>query len=384
MLLDVDLAWSAPITDFDGSRDTADPLGFRAFANQLARDLVPGLTQATWRTRGYSLLCKGLSLALDAHKNKGTNPVEVFLRFERLWVGAQRAVHGQAARWVGIRMADLLLEADLYRLDRPLTTQQLYSGIWGAYRRSATALGLIQPQGRHSGPAGYALTSLGRGLADAANQAAFSARVQLAKHVTKPSLATEFLRTLVPAGQPGHIPSKAEVAGLSAAMAIVDQACDRALHRLRRVYDDARGAELDLDALDGADLNDMQMRAAEAARQLLELMETIEKPYRLWVTGSSDESIPAAIWKHAGWETIRQWPVPELAALHDSVRSAEKGSAVFEALHKHHAQLMEQRGAEPWEKDIETLARSTYQAPDFCLPSASRLFAEGVLAGASE
>lgn len=382
MILDVDLAWSAPVTDFDGSRDTADPLGFRAFANQLARDLVPGLTQATCRTRGYSLLCKGLALALGAQKSKGVDPVEVFLRFERLWVGAQRAVHGEKARWVGIRMAALLLDKDDYRLDRPLTTQQLYSGIWGAYRRSATSLGLIQPQGRRSGPAGYSLTALGTKLAEAVNKAAFSERVQLGKHVTKLSLSMELLRALIEGERPGHLPSHAEVENLSAAMTIADQACDNALHRLRRAYDDGGTGELDLGVLDGAELSDVQMRAAAAARELLELMDAIEKPYRMWVTGSSDESISATIWKHAGWETIHRWPVPDLATLHDALRSTAKGSAVFESLHKHHVRLMEQRGAEPWEREVETPARSKYQAPDFCLTSASQLFAEGVMTGA--
>ncbi len=46
-----------------------------------------------------------------------------------------------------------------------------------------------------------------------------------------------------------------------------------------------------------------------------------------------------------------------------------------------HSQLMNQRGVEPWDVGVETPTRLAYQAPDFCLGSASRLFAEGFLLG---
>lgn len=381
MKLDIDLAWSSPVTDCDGSRDTADPLGFRSFANQLARDLVPSLTQVTRRTRGYALLCKGLALALAAEK-KRADPVDVFLRFERLWVGAQRAVHGEKARWAGVRMAQILLNDGNYRLDRALTTQQLYSGIWGTYRRSATALGLIQPQGRRSGPAGYRLTALGSEMTSAVTKAAFAERVHLTNHVSKASLPIEVLQSLIIKELPGHQASEGEVEQLSEAMRAADRAWDNALQRLRRAYDRSGTGSLDLSELDVTGLSDVQQRATGAARELRELMEAVEKPYRLWVTGASVETILPATWKHPGWGTIRQWPIPELVTLHESVRSAGKGIEVFETLHKHHTWLMEQRGAEAWEQDIETRARSTYQAPDFCLPSATQLFAEGVLLGA--
>ena len=376
------IAWSAPSFDFDGSRDTADPLGFRSYANQLARELVPGLTQVTWRTRGYSLLCKGLALAQRSAEAGEQNPVEAFLRFERLWVGAQRAVHGDRARWAGVRMASLLLSEDQYRLDRPLTSHQLYSGLWGAYRRSAVALRLIEPSGNRSGPAGYKLSMLGKELASAVTEAAFIAKVHLSKHIAKDSLPSESLRSFIVHEPPGELPSEREVQILSMAMRAADPEWDGALQSLRQAHDHGGNGSLELDTLvDQKLLTDTQQRAVKAARELLVLMDAIEKPYRLWVTGSSPEPIPSEIWKHAGWETIHRWPVPELSTLPDTLRSVPQGAAVFDQLHKHHAWLMAQRGAEPWEEGIETATRGTYQAPEFCLPSASRLFAEGVLQG---
>lgn len=377
------IAWSAPVTDFDEGRDTADPLGFRGWANQLARDIVPGLTQVTWRTRGYSLLCKGLQLVQTLAPRREVEPVEAFLRFERLWVGAQRAVHGKGARWAGVRMADVLLADDAYRLDKPLTSQQLSSGIWGGYRRSATAFGLIRPSGSRSGPSGYKLTKLGSEMASAITMAAFSEKVRLAQHTVKKSLPVAVLRSLISRQSPGEQPSSLEVELLSRAMLVTDRSQDNALQCLRAVFDRRKRRPLELVTLaKEKELSEVQRRAAIAASELLSLMLAIEAPYRLWVTGSSVKPIPQTIWRHPGWETIRRWPVPELVSLHDNICSPPKGATVFETIHQHHERLMESRGAEPWERDIDTPARRDYQAPDFCLQSASLLFAEGVLQGA--
>lgn len=383
MGLGIELAWSAPVTELDGSRDTADPLGFRGWVNQLARDLVPGLTQATSRTRGYSLLCKGLQLARSVADRYPVNPVDAFLRFERLWVGAQRAVHEDRARWVGIRMASVLLDEPDYRLDRALTSQQLYSGLWGGYRRSATAFGLIEPVGRHSGPAGCKPTARGSELAGAVTRAAFTERVQLANHILKESLPKDFLTTLIAHSPPGDQPDEHEVRILSSAIRDADRFCDRALQRLRQLYDQRGGEQLSLDSLvQPGFLSPVQQRAAAAAQELYKLMEAIEQPYRLWVTGWSVEPISPAILEHPGWETARRWPVAELVALHKAMRHGRTaGDDLFEAIHGRHMELMEERGAEPWERGVETPARRVYQAPDFCLTPASRLFAEGVLGG---
>lgn len=379
----LEIAWSAPVTDLDDGRDTADPLGFRGWANQLARDLVPGLTQVTWRTRGYSLLCNGLLLAQKLEEKRDINPVEAFLRFERLWIGAQRAVHGKGARWAGVRMADVLLANDTYRLDKPLTSQQLYSGIWGGYRRSATALGLIRPSGHRSGPSGYELTKLGKDMASAVSKNGFSERSRLAEHILKPFLPVDVLRSLIPKKPPGQEPSVPEVDLLSTAIQATDRLQDNALQCLRSAFDRRKRRPLELVTLaKEKELSDVQRRAAVAASELLSLMLAIEAPYRLWVTGSSVKPIPQTIWRHPGWETIRRWPVPELVSLHDTMCSPPKGATVFETIHQHHERLMESRGAEPWERDIDTPVRRDYQAPVFCLQSASLLFAEGVLQGA--
>lgn len=378
----LEIAWSAPVTDLDDGRDTADPLGFRGWANQLARDLVPGLTQVTWRTRGYSLLCKGLQLVQTLEPKREVEPVEAFLRFERLWVGAQRAVHGKGARWAGVRMADVLLADDAYRLDKPLTSQQLYSGIWGGYRRSATALGLIRPRGHRSGPSGYELTKLGKDMASAVAKNGFSEKCRLAEHILKPSLPVDMLRSLIPKKPPGQKPSVLEVDLLSTAIQATDRLQDNALQCLRSAFDHCKRRPLELVTLaKEKELSDVQRRAAVAASELLSLMLAIEAPYRMWVTGSSVKPIPQTIWRHPGWETIRRWPVPELVSLHDNMCSPPKGATVFETIHQHHERLMESRGTEPWERDIDTPARREYQAPDFCLQSASLLFAEGVLQG---
>lgn len=81
------LAWSCPAPDLSVTRDGGDPLGLRAYANRLARELCPGLTQTTRRTRGFSLLTLGLQFALQSEDEDSAN--DCFLRFERLFVVAQ-------------------------------------------------------------------------------------------------------------------------------------------------------------------------------------------------------------------------------------------------------------------------------------------------------
>ena len=52
--------WTSYLEGYDDGRETGDPLGFREAANQIARILVPGLTQRTRMTRGFTLLVLGL------------------------------------------------------------------------------------------------------------------------------------------------------------------------------------------------------------------------------------------------------------------------------------------------------------------------------------
>ena len=101
-------AWTVPFDVATGSRDSGDPLGFRAYANRLARELVPGLTKANQLTRGFSVLCLGLQIA----QSTGASEAEVrdrFLRFERLWVASEVRSLGDDAVFPGKRRAAQLL-----------------------------------------------------------------------------------------------------------------------------------------------------------------------------------------------------------------------------------------------------------------------------------
>lgn len=95
-------AWTVSIPDDRGStRDGGDPLGFRSYANRLARELVPMLTQSTFQTRGFSLLCLGVEVA--AKTQSEADAQRAFQHTERLWAAASVFHQGDDAPVAGKR-----------------------------------------------------------------------------------------------------------------------------------------------------------------------------------------------------------------------------------------------------------------------------------------
>lgn len=126
-------AWTVSIPDDRGStRDGGDPLGFRSYANRLARELVPMLTQSTFQTRGFSLLCLGVEVA--AKTQSEADAQRAFQHTERLWAAASVFHQGDDAPVAGKRRAKhLLVEAEAtgeYPLERPLFNAISGRNIW--------------------------------------------------------------------------------------------------------------------------------------------------------------------------------------------------------------------------------------------------------------
>lgn len=119
------VSWTT-LSDGERTRDSGDPLGFRAYANRVARRLVPGLTGATARARGFSLLCLGVQLAAQASDE--TDAGERFQRLERLWIGAQ-AYRKTTDAVPGIRRARQYIQEEFYPLDRPVLHRSLTAGV---------------------------------------------------------------------------------------------------------------------------------------------------------------------------------------------------------------------------------------------------------------
>jgi hypothetical protein len=81
--------WTCADLEAVVTRHSGDPLGLRAWANRVARDLTPGVTDVMNRVQGYAVFCAGLLIADDAASDKLISANEAFLRFEALWVHAQ-------------------------------------------------------------------------------------------------------------------------------------------------------------------------------------------------------------------------------------------------------------------------------------------------------
>ena len=149
------------------TRDSGDPLGLRAVATRIARDLVPGLTQTTTMTRSYSLLCLGLQVAHSLNSvGRAISADDAFLRFETWWVLAQVGA-GCDTRLPGTRRARQVLEAmvrsgsvdlDVSRLLR----HQLSTGLWvrTGEAQSTSGLSCVMAVGVEQSPRYFA--SLGR------------------------------------------------------------------------------------------------------------------------------------------------------------------------------------------------------------------------------
>lgn len=368
--------WSSVgVLDSFADRDISDPLGIRAWGNRVARRLVPGLTQSTVSTRGFSLLCLGLDIAKKPYAKDQER--EVFLRFERLWLAAQIR-HGNSQKLAGSTAAARYLTSDGYPLSRPVLTDQLSSGIWGQYRRAAVAMGLIGDGGSSRlSIATVPMTSQGRAMAAAARKDLGGLQLE---RLLVPKDAPE----LVPLSQldkinPSDIPSKRELDALSKGMKTFDDHHEGELIALRRVFDDYQTLSIAIlnrkSVIDR--LTPSQSHAAQEAKAVRKLLETVEKPFRSWISSESlggpeqeRHVIPDSVWK-----VVKLANEPDMTRLAELSGSLSTSSGM-EALYDYHQWISSQRGTEPWGRGHQP---PEFELPTFTLDAAANLFKEGVL-----
>lgn len=396
------ISYSVPPEDLWGQvRDNGDPLGFRSVATAIARDLVPGLTQSTNVGRGFSLVCLGLHFARVPRNNGNVNsPNKVnkrYLRFERLMVLAarERDPSPSGFPFPGVRSADRLLQRDPVSLEKPLLTNELGSGLWGAYRRAAIEFGLIElrqnvQSRRSTKPADHRLTKSGTDLVKRASD-----RILEGHHV-RPTLdggfaTRNYLKHLNVTGTC----SPKERTVLRRALGSFDKKQGGAHRRLATSY--AEQGTLDLSSLKVEGWPDSHRRAAEAARAVTRLIDTYEKVIRLAAIGQDEQThkiafvpVPAADWDLIGrWDRVGLTRLRDLIAppdangqktMHTSggPSAAVSHATVLDRLFDFHQMLAAERGGLPWERGQEPIGRSVYNPPDFALSSAESLYAEGI------
>lgn len=278
-------AWTVSIPDDRGStRDGGDPLGFRSYANRLARELVPMLTQSTFQTRGFSLLCLGVEVA--AKTQSEADAQRAFQHTERLWAAASVFHQGDDAPVAGKRRAKhLLVEAEAtgeYPLERPLFSAPFPAGTFGGYRRSAAAFGLVKgATGRGTRFREVRLTKTGEELAKAFRSSAFPG-IKAGHWARRDSVSpTRVLAAIEASSQT----SDAELRALTTGMETYDGFHDRPLSRLRAEFERTDGT-LNLDSIDLASLTSAQASALVQARALVGAIDQLEFPLRESQRGS--------------------------------------------------------------------------------------------------
>ena len=371
------LSWTGLGTSNSEGRETADPLGFRAAGVRIARDLVPGITQRTWMVRGFSLLCLGLDIS---HKKLEADRHTRFERFERFWVGAQSLHHGDATPFAGKRAAAAYLALPRYPLAHgPILSQQVSTGIWGTYRTACAYFELVKSiGGRRSGPQHTKLTARGSSLAKAALQSAFDPGFNVGDWSQRPSLDRNDLGR-VPAN--GQVASKAELSILSEAVNAVDQHDGAPLMGLHECW--SVNQPLTLEDLAGhlpKSASAEQRAALDAAVAIERLAATLEKGYRLWVTGGDSEPLTRQLCASRDWQTVRPYS-PDLDHLHAELRSGK--DPTYEQVHAHQLWLSRTRGSRHWEPATDAVTvqtRRSYEPYDFALNAAGSLFNEGLFA----
>lgn len=364
------------------TRDSGDPLGLRAVATRIARDLVPGLTQTTTMTSGYSLLCLGLQVAHSLNSvGRAISADDAFLRFETWWVLAQVGA-GCDTRLPGTRRARQVLEAmvrsgsvdlDVSRLLR----HQLSTGLWGSYRRSAEHFGLILRHGggRGTKPTVFRLAGPGCGddLAAAARMAITGGgAVQLAARLREGVVDTERISGICV----GDAPTARELKILTACIQAVDKTAGSPLRNLHRSYERA-GNHLSLSTPHMAELTPLQRRALRAARELRSILTEIEPDFRAYITEGAKIEVTKKWLRDRDLSLFNEW---DLLADMERLRRHCLDLGVTRGIREHHAAVCERRGSTPWERgDTDDVKRpEAFDEPRFALPSAKALFDEGV------
>jgi hypothetical protein len=378
------IAWSAIPDDLPMTRDSGDPLGFRAVARRIAQDIVPGFTQRTGLVRGFSLLVVGLKACKEAQGYLDSPAAinEVFLRFERLWVASQVRYHGDNTPFAGKKRTKLYLEdgAAEYDLGRPILTHQLAGGLWGSYRRSSVHFGLIAPSNTGSSPSATALIKNGTALHSVARKRTMGSGIHtpgfpLATFASKGRDPNSTWLDCIPAK--GHLPSTEECMTLWQAVVETDERYDKALQRLHRSWVESRDLRVG-ELMRDDSLSKIQHEALVAAERLQWLMRGIERPYRRWVTGDTADAPSPEVWTDTGWELLRRWdPHDDLERLRATVEPSGLGD-VFDAIHEHHSTLAELRGGEAWEPGLPNPTREMFFDEDFRLGVTAGLFEQGL------
>jgi hypothetical protein len=169
--------------------------------------------------------------------------------------------------------------------------------------------------------------------------------------------------------------SRDEVLAFERPLRTFDARHDGALHNLRDCFD--AGGHLSIDTLDTSCLSDRQRDAVVTGRAIAEVIEMVEAPYRIWVTGGTPDPPGLAIVHSTAWDRLRTIGEADSAHLLANLRDNQS----WEAVHRHHVWMSNSRGARAWEAGVEDPIRARYVPPDFGLSSPSNLFWEGVFDG---
>lgn len=381
----VTYGWTEIPDDIGQSRDTADPLAFRAAATRIARRLVPALTQTSSRVRGFALVCFGLDAAHRPPALSDTEVDRAFLRFERLVVYAQCCHYAEdgrlpdEVRYAGSRRAFTRLGISLYLdLNLPLLLHEDFSGgLWGTYRRPALRLGLLTMTGSRSRPAATRLTALARELGHVLEFEPITNATGVRKVSRDSTLqpTADEAEDLVSADSSGA--TEQEAAVMSIALSRYDDVREgngrgRPFNALRNAYD-AGGGNLALEDLNATVLTEGQVQALEDARALTDLMTCIEDPYRRWVTGSKAR-LPVGVATHRALDRARTIGEPELIDLQEAL----KADPSLASVHRHQERVAESRGRESWVQGDPRPGRDETLSLDFSLTAASSIFRDGV------
>lgn len=367
-------AWTKPLdAHTPTTRDGGDPLGFRAYATRLTRHIAPGITQVTSTTRGFSVLCLGIEIVGNYARNE-QEAREIFQRVERLWVAAQVHHPGDEEMFPGRRRAGQILDqlpsAEPYPLTKPLLTAQLSSGVWGGYRRAASAFGLISGAGRRSlRLSEVTLTSRGKDLIRHLRKGTLDG-VNVGSWAPKDDVPLAILDK-IRADRPV---SKNEARVLTEGIESYDKFHEHSLGHLRSVFD-REGSAISVQDLPGSVLSSRQRVAVPQAVALLEAIEQLEFRFRDWAATGNEPTWPKRllnlpIWRLAGPGEL------DLANLHARINRAGDG-AIGKAVLAHHQNLSAARGAAAWEPG-SNLNIASQKVPDFALGALRSLFTEGV------
>lgn len=368
-------AWTKPLNERGAStRDGGDPLGFRAYATRLSRHIAPGITQVTSTTRGFSVLCLGVDITSTYAVNE-QDARETFLRLERLWVAAQVHHLGERASFPGRRRAEQLLDhlprSMPYPLTKPILTAQLSSGVWGGYRRGASAFGLINGAGQRSlrfsevklsGAGKDLVRHLRKATLDGVNAGTW------ARHDDVSRAVLDKVRADRPV-------TNGEVRVLTRAIEAYDEYQEHSLGHLRAVFD-REGCAISVHDLPGSALSSRQMVAVPQAVALLEAIEELEFRFRDWAVTGTEPTWPKRLLRLPIWQLAGPQET-DVASLHARIAKAKAGE-VGKALLAHHRQLSVARGAQAWEMGFNTSTARQKVLPDFALGAVSSLFSEGV------